>query len=411
MFVERWLSLLSHGGRLGYILPSKFFATEYGASLRDLLSSAQVVDEVLDFRHDQVFEQATTYTCLLFLHAAPHGSTSYRRVQPSQVASGLLPAARSAVLPPGPWLFMNDEVASLSARLLDGSTPLLELPTAISRGSSTGDDGVFCLETKNGELRTRDGDPVDVEAEVLRRPLWATDFTRYEFRPRNEAMLVFHYRVSETGYAVIPEDELRERWPHAYAYLRGHRARLERRRQYGEWYAFSAPRNLSVHAGAQMVVPLLADRGLAAPLDSDARSFCLMASGGFSIGLDAQLVGCHPYYVLGLVNSKLLFWYLRQISNRFRGGWITCTKQYFGQLPIRVPAVDVTAEQTAHDFLVALVERRIALAVDRASSLAPDAIARCERDLVSLERQIDDAVCEIYGLSQRDVSLIEAAVT
>jgi len=136
-----------------------------------------------------------------------------------------------------------------------------------------------------------------------------------------------------------------------------------------------------------------------------------MASGGFSIGLDAQLVGCHPYYVLGLVNSKLLFWYLRQISNRFRGGWITCTKQYFGQLPIRVPAVDVTAEQTAHDFLVALVERRIALAVDRASSLAPDAIARCERDLVSLERRIDASVCEIYGLSQRDVSLIEGAVT
>jgi len=411
VFVERGLSLLSQGGRLGYILPSKFFATDYGASLRELLASARVVDEVVDFGHDQVFEQATTYTCLLFLHAAPHGSTSYRRVQPSQVASGLLPAASSGALPTGPWLFMNDEVASLIARLLDGSTPLLELPTSISRGSSTGDDGVFCLEAKNGELRTRDGDPVDVEAELLRRPLWATDFTRYQFRPRNEAMLIFPYRVSETGYAVIPEEELRERWPRAYAYLRGQKTRLERRRQYKEWYAFSAPRNLNVHAGAQLVVPLLADRGLAAPLDSDARTFCLMASGGFSIGLDAQRVGCHPYYVLGLVNSKLLFWYLRQISNRFRGGWITCTKQYFGQLPIRLPAAGVTVQQTTHDALVALVGRRIALAADRASALAPDAIARCERDLISLERQIDAAVCEIYGLSQRDVLLIEGAVT
>ena len=93
VFVERGLSLLDRRGRLGYILPSKFFATDYGASLRELLAGAQVVDEVVDFGHDQVFEQATTYTCLLFLHAAPHGSTSYRRAQPSQVASG--PASRS----------------------------------------------------------------------------------------------------------------------------------------------------------------------------------------------------------------------------------------------------------------------------------------------------------------------------
>ena len=320
VFVERGLALLNRRGRLGYILPSKFFSTDYGASLRDLLAGAGAVDEVLDFGHEQVFEQATTYTCLLFLRASPSESTNYRRVQPSQVASGLLPAVSSAVLPPGPWLFMDGDTTSLSTRLRKGSTPLLELPTSISRGSSTGDDGVFCLEAKNGEIRTRDGDPVDVEAELLRRPLWATDFTRYEFRPRNEALLLFPYHVSEAGYSVIPEDEMRERWPRAYAYLRGHKARLEKRRQFKDWYAFSAPRNLNVHAGAQVVVPLLADRGLAAPLDSDARAFCLMASGGFSIRLDAERAGCHPYYVLGLVNSKALFWYLRQISNRFRGG-------------------------------------------------------------------------------------------
>jgi hypothetical protein len=111
------------------------------------------------------------------------------------------------------------------------------------------------------------------------------------------------------------------------------------------------------------------------------------------------------------VNSKLLFWYLRQISNRFRGGWITCTKQYFGQLPIRVPTTGVAAEQEAHDQLVALVGKRIALSADCASSLSPDACARYERDLISIERQVDAAACRIYGLSQRDVSLIEGAVT
>jgi hypothetical protein len=342
-----------------------------------------------------VFENATTYTCLLFLHAGPLES------------AGILPAPGAAFLTTGPWLFMNDEVASLSARLLDGSTPLLELPTSISRGSSTGDDGVFCLEAKNSELRTRDGHPVEIETELLRRPLWATDFTRYEFRPRNEALLIFPYRVDEAGYGVIPEDELRERWPRAYGYLRGHRARLERRRQCGAWYAFSAPRNLNVHAGAQLVVPLLADRGLAAPLDSDARTLCLMASGGFSIRLNTQRVGCDPYYVLGLVNSKLLFWYLRQISSRFRGGWITCTKQYFGQLPIRVPARGMASHQASHDALVALVEQRVALSADRASTLSPEAFIRQERDVASIECRIDRLVYDLYGLTDDEIALVE----
>ncbi|MBK8384065.1 MAG: hypothetical protein IPL16_19685 [Ignavibacteria bacterium] len=38
--------------------------------------------------------------------------------------------------------------------------------------------------------------------------------------------------------------------------------------------------------------------------------------------------------MLGVLNSSLLFWYLKKLSNLFRGGWITCTKQYFSQLPI-----------------------------------------------------------------------------
>src|SRR5659263_68511 len=53
LFVERGLSLLNQAGRLGYILPSKFFATDYGASLRGLLAREKVVGEVIDFGHAQ----------------------------------------------------------------------------------------------------------------------------------------------------------------------------------------------------------------------------------------------------------------------------------------------------------------------------------------------------------------------
>ena len=403
VFVERGLSLLSGQGRLGYILPSKFFATDYGASLRDLLTSEKVVDAVVDFGHAQVFDHATTYTCLLFLDSARGGVTAYSRVEPAEIASGSLPSPRPAVLTSGPWQFMSDEVAGLSRRILSGATPLLDLPASISRGSSTGDDDVFCLETKHGELRSRAGEAVEIEAELLRRPLWATDFTRYEFRPRNQAALIFPYRVGGDGYALIPEDELSARWPRAYAYLRSHKARLEKRRQHNQWYAFSAPRNLHLHDHAQLVVPLLADRGLTAPLDCQPGEYCLMASGGFSIGIDAS-AQVDPWYVLGLVNSRLLFWYLRQIRNRFRGGWITCTKQYFGQLPMRLhKGVDGETGAALGD----LVRERLGLAAGVIHA-APEAAQRWHRDIAVAERRIDAAVYELYGLSQADIALVES---
>jgi predicted type IV restriction endonuclease len=410
VFVERGLSLLSRLGRLGYILPSKFFATDYGVSLRGLLASEKVVNEVVDFGHAQVFDHASTYTCLLFLDSARGGATSYSRVQPSEVASGDVPAPRAAVLTSAPWQFMSDEVASLSERILAGSAPLLELPTSISRGSSTGDDEVFCLELKDGELRTRDGEHVEIEEELLRRPLWATDFTRYEFRPRNQAAMIFPYRVGVDGYSMFPEDEVGDRWPRAYAYLRSQKARLETRRQYKAWYGFSAPRNLHVHDGAQMVVPLLADRGLAAPLDCVPGEYCLMASGGFSIRIDGTRTHVDPLHVFGLVNSKLLFWYLRQISNRFRGGWITCTKQYFGQLPIRLPDSGTAARRTACQGLSDLVRERIRLSVDGASAVAPDARMRRDSDIATIERQIDRLVYDLYGLTDDEIALVEETV-
>lgn len=67
VFVEKGLSLLNRLGRLGFILPSKFFTTDYGKNLRSLLSERKAVNQIVNFGHLQIFEQATTYTSLLFL--------------------------------------------------------------------------------------------------------------------------------------------------------------------------------------------------------------------------------------------------------------------------------------------------------------------------------------------------------
>ena len=67
VFVEKGLALLNERGRLGFILPHKFFNAQYGEPIRKVLSEGHNLAKVVHFGDQQVFENATTYTCLLFL--------------------------------------------------------------------------------------------------------------------------------------------------------------------------------------------------------------------------------------------------------------------------------------------------------------------------------------------------------
>jgi len=155
-----------------------------------------------------------------------------------------------------------------------------------------------------------------------------------------------------------------------------------------------------------MVVPLLADKGLYARLPVNREKYCLMASGGFSITVD-QNSGLSPKYVLGLLNSKLLFWQLQSISNLFRGGWITCTKQYVGTLPIRTIDFTDPADVARHDRMVALVERMLDLHRRVAAESVPHVKTALQRQIAATDREIDRLVYELYGLTEAEVGVVE----
>jgi hypothetical protein len=278
----------------------------------------------------------------------------------------------------------------------------------MSRGTSTGADNVFCLHEAPGVggLSTRTGLPVEIERDILRKPIYASDFGRFSFRPKNAEFLIFPYEVQEKGYRLLGEQELREQYPNAYHYLRNNRHLLEQRKQYQAWYGFSAARNLDVHLRANLLVPLLADRGLFSPMPRQPERYCLMASGGFSVGIGPETEGVHPYFVLGLLNSQLLFWNLRLISNKFRGGWITCTKQYFGTLPIKVPLSDSSHRQK-HDQVIALVEHIVALREKLSQCLVGHERDLLEGEVEATERQLNRVVYELYGLGEAEIDLVE----
>jgi hypothetical protein len=98
---------------------------------------------------------------------------------------------------------------------------------------------------------------------------------------------------------------------------------------------------------------------------------------------------------------------LRKITRGVTWRWITCTKQYFGELPIRKIDFAKPAERTSHDKIASLVEQMV-------SAQKQLAYAKTDKDKAfyggkceSLDRQIDALVNELYGLTEAEIKIVE----
>jgi hypothetical protein len=146
----------------------------------------------------------------------------------------------------------------------------------------------------------------------------------------------------------------------------------------------------------------LADKGLFTTLPEDKEKYTLMAGGGFSISIKNKDI--NDKYVLGLLNSTLLFWYLQKLSNVFRGGWITCTKQYFSQLPIKI--ID-KENQSLHDSIVHLVETMLQLQKEKQQTNLPDKLNQLEARIKYTDDKINQLVFELYRLGEEERRIVE----
>ena len=152
-----------------------------------------------------------------------------------------------------------------------------------------------------------------------------------------------------------------------------------------------------------ILIPLLADKGLFTILPKDKEKYTLMAGGGFSISIKNKAID--NKYVLGLLNSTLLFWYLQKLSNVFRGGWITCTKQYFSQLPIKIPKSKT--EKQLHDEVVQLVETMLQLNKEKQQTTTPDKLDQLNTRIKYTDDKINKLVYQLYGLSEEEIGIVE----
>lgn len=411
VFVEKALSLLNPHGRLGYILPHKFFNAQYGKPLRALLAKGKHLSHVVHFGDQQVFNGATTYTCLMFPDKAGCDGCQVVKVDDltewratGQATEGIIPAAN---LTSAEWNFTVGRGAVLFERLNKMPVKLGNL-AHIFVGTQTSADDVFVLEDCHligkyviGTSKSL-GKEIRVEAACTVPFLRGKEIRRFE-SPHSDARAICPYQVTEDGCRLLSISEF-SRYPLTLAYLEANKVALmarEKGKFKGQnWYAFGYPKSMHLFLKPKLVVPDY----------NNVASFTFDSDGHFyktGYGIIIKNTSMSPLYVLGLLNSPLLFNYLLSIGTSLRGGYVRFWTQYINQLPIQMIDFSCPADKSRHKRMVSLVESMLALNKRLAAAASEREKTVLQRQINATDREIDLLVYDLYELTAEEIAIVE----
>jgi hypothetical protein len=134
-------------------------------------------------------------------------------------------------------------------------------------------------------------------------------------------------------------------------------------------------------------------------------------TGGHYLANTAYCLGTADLYLLGLLNSRLFWFAISNISIPFgiRAGEYRyrLIYQYMEKVPIRVIDFSNAADKSRHDQVVRLVEDMLALHTKLAAARTPQEQAALERQIAATDQQIDRLVCDLYGLTEDEIRIVE----
>lgn len=352
LFDEQGLNILNPLGSLVFIQPNKFFNADYGVGLRTLLSKMKGIINIVDFQAEQMFSSATTYTCILHLSRKAQKAFSYISFSGNNKPKGFLDLASGKVsefIERTDYDFSRHEITawSFSSKVIDTIFQKLEkqgvklesLAKKIFQGLVTSADPVFIVEKKqNGFYSKYLDEVVPLEDHFLKPLLKGKEIRRYKVDFK-KLYIIFPYEVKNESASLIPGEKFQKDYPLTWSYLLKCEEKL-RGRENGKmdhdgWYGYVYPKNLAEFTQPKIMTQVLAKK--ASMVFDEEFGYRFVGggnAGGYGIVLNAG-AGIDYWYLLALLNSTLLDFYLQNHSSRFQNGYFSYAKRFISKLPIR----------------------------------------------------------------------------
>ena len=424
LFVEKGLSLLKEGGILGFILPSKFFNADYGEGLRKLINEKNALYKIIDFKDFQIFEGATTYTCLLFLKKSKKDNFDYfeikdkKKLEDTKILTEDIFKKSVQKQPKSgePWIFVSDDSKKIMKKLNDIKLKLKDISKEIFVGLQTSSDKLYfvnLIEEKGDYAKIKnnyDKREYLIEKEILKKLLKGKEIRRWGV-DWQKIYIIYPYLVKNNNARLIPLEEIKSKYPKTYQYFLAYEKELKGRennrfKNDKNWHQFGRLQNIEKFEQPKIMTQVLASKN-SFTFDEKGEYYFVGGgnAGGYGIVLKEEYF--HEYYwVLSLLNSKVLEFYLKKISTPFRGGFYSYGKRFIEQLPIKLPSEN--EKRILSEFTKKQLERSKRL--NEIGEKKTDERARIEEEIKKTDAEIDELVYKIYGITEEEKKIIEESV-
>ena len=382
-FVELSMRILKDGGYFTYIIANKFMRANFGSNLRRWLQQYQF-EEIIDFGDLPVFEEATTYPCILSLHKAPPTTIFSGAVVdtldfdslPTHLNSIRFDSQQSQLSNKG-WAISDERVQRLLTKIKSKGVPLSEYVNGkVYYGIKTGLNEAFVIDEATREQLIAE-DPKSEE--VIKPFLAGRDVKRYAHLATDKYLILFEKGWTRKKLGKLPEEaafaKLSERYSAVAEHLRPFATKAKKRQDQGDyWWELRACDYYAEFEKPKIIYPNICKQPEFAFDDE-----------GIYTNQKCFIISLDDKFLLGYLNSSLNYFLFQNILPKLRGDFFEPSYVFFRNFP--VPKADKTRKAT----IVSAVEKVLAR----------------ESDTEKLAAEINQLVYELYGLTEEEIGLIE----
>lgn len=370
-FYEKGITLFGDNGHLCYITSNKWMRARYGQKLRRFFKKSTQLKQIIDFKGKQIFENATVDTNILLCGGVINKNSNFYYQHQLPDDNHKLFTMAIADLTDNVYTLVPADVLAIKKKIEQIGTPLKDWDVNIYRGVLTGFNEAFIIDTaKRDKLIAQD----PKSAEIIKPILRGRDIKAYEAKWAGLWLINVHNGGRSTEAISI------DNYPAIKQHLGQYYPQLKKRCDQGRTpYNLRDCAYLAEFSKEKIVYPIISGEPRFTLNNNSyyTNDKCFLITGNINL-----------QFLTAVLNSKLSFWYLRQIGSLLGSGGFEFRKIYVEQLPI--PKISKSAQQPFIDIVDKIL------------------IAKGQnQDTTKLEAQIDNMVYQLYNISANEIAIIE----
>lgn len=384
-FFEREFKLLKEGGYFGMIVSNKWLKAGYALGLRRFLSKYWI-ERFIDFGDLPVFQDATTYPCILVMKKTKKLNPKMRVCQVKKLNFDSLEnychqnefLMNQKDLDEKGWNFKDIKSTSLLKKIDKISLPLKEyVEGEVYRGILTGLSKAFVIDEKTkSELEGND----PRSKEIIEPFLTGKEVRRYGVDFKHKYIILTKIGVDMERYSAVLN------------WLNKFKKELEKRWDKGNyWYELRACDYYGLFKEPKLIYGVISVKPRFT-IDTD----------GYYANNANFFIPTSDKKLLGILNSKLGWFLISNTCTQIRGGYQLIWK-YFGNVPI--------AKADSPE-LEKLVEKMLSFNkhLNEIGDKKTDERYRIEEEIKKIDAEIDELVYKLYGITESEKKIIEESL-